>query len=151
MSWPVPEPLKAEHDELHATLSAAIQAPGRVGEAAQAVARLLHPHFVKEEAYALPPLGALPALARGEPVPEAAEIIAMADRLQTELPAMVQEHQAIIAALDDFASAARDANRPEYVQFAEKLVLHARTEEEVLYPAAILVGRYLARKAEPTG
>jgi hypothetical protein len=31
----------------------------------------------------------------------------------------------------------------EIVHFAEKLKLHAKNEEEVLYPAAILVGEYL--------
>ena len=30
----------------------------------------------------------------------------------------------------------------------EKLMLHARTEEEVLYPAAILVGEYLKGRME---
>jgi hypothetical protein len=31
----------------------------------------------------------------------------------------------------------------EVVVFAEKLKLHAKNEEEVFYPAAILVGEYL--------
>jgi len=34
----------------------------------------------------------------------------------------------------------------EYVEFAENLKLHAKTEEEVMYPAAILVGEYLKLK-----
>jgi hypothetical protein len=37
---------------------------GKVGEAAKAVANVLHPHFEKEEEYALPPLGLLSCLAR---------------------------------------------------------------------------------------
>jgi len=37
---------------------------------------------------------------------------------------------------------------PEHARFAEKLMLHAQTEEEVLYPAAILVGEYLKVKLE---
>jgi hypothetical protein len=32
---------------------------GEVGEAAKAVARVLHPRFVDEEGFALPPLGVL--------------------------------------------------------------------------------------------
>lgn len=31
-------------------------------------------------------------------------------------------------------------------RFVEKLVLHARTEEEVLYPASILTGEYIGLK-----
>ncbi|HET7680204.1 MAG TPA: hypothetical protein VFK79_08750 [Xanthobacteraceae bacterium] len=32
---------------------------------------------------------------------------------------------------------------PEYVRFAENLMAHARTEEDVSYPTALLIGRYL--------
>jgi hypothetical protein len=34
-------------------------------------------------------------------------------------------------------------NKPRVQHFAERLKQHAKTEEEVLYPAAILVGEYL--------
>jgi hypothetical protein len=43
---------------------------------------------------------------------------------------------------------AADAERkPEQVRFAEDLLRHARAEEEILYPAAILVGRYVEHAA----
>ncbi|HEY3073721.1 MAG TPA: hypothetical protein VGJ74_00980 [Burkholderiales bacterium] len=45
--------------------------------------------------------------------------------------------------LHHFLAAARAAQRIDYVEFAEKLINHARMEEEVLYPAAIVVGEYL--------
>ncbi len=57
MKFEIPEPMKLEHDELHADLVKATQVGGRTGDAAKAVAKVLHHHFVKEEAYALPPLG----------------------------------------------------------------------------------------------
>lgn len=138
----IPQPLKAEHDALHAELVQATRAGGRTGEAARAVASALHPHFLKEEDYALPPLGLLARVARGEQVSgeEARAAIAMASRLKQELPHMLEEHGRIVAALDALAEAARAEGHPAYVGFAEKLVLHARTEEEVLYPAAILLG-----------
>jgi hypothetical protein len=66
MDFEIPDPLKAEHEELHAELIAAIDSGGAVGDAAKAVADLLHPHFVKEEAYARPPPGLLGLLAKGE-------------------------------------------------------------------------------------
>ncbi|HSA88922.1 MAG TPA: hypothetical protein VLF42_03385 [Burkholderiales bacterium] len=59
MKFEIPKPLQAEHEELHATLARATQEPGAVGEAAREVARLLHPHFVREEQFALPPLALL--------------------------------------------------------------------------------------------
>ena len=56
---------------------------------------------------------------------------------------MRAEHRAIVAALERLVDAARDAQRFEYAEFAQRLVVHARVEEEVMYPAAILVGEYL--------
>jgi hypothetical protein len=66
MTFEIPTPLKLEHDELHADLVKATQADGRVGDAAKVVAKVLHEHFVKEEEFALPPLGLLSALARDQ-------------------------------------------------------------------------------------
>ncbi|HAF14835.1 MAG TPA: hypothetical protein DCK93_03345 [Blastocatellia bacterium] len=138
-----PRPLKVEHAELHEELAKATKEGGRVGEAAKAVAELLHPHFVKEEEYALPPLGLLSMLAQGQVTPEMRDVLAMTDKLKAELPRMVEEHQAIVAALEKLVAAARQEGKPEYALFADKLMLHAQNEEEVLYPAAILVGEYL--------
>lgn len=139
----IPEAMKAEHDELNETLSRATREQGELGVAAKAVAKALHPHFLKEEELALPPLGLLPRLARGEVTPEMAEVVPMTDRLETELGQMLAEHKVIVEALKTFAAAAERSSKPEFRAFAEKLIRHAKTEEEVTYPAAILVGRYL--------
>ncbi len=56
----IPEPLKHEHDALHADLVKATQAGGATAAAAKKVAHLLHPHFVQEEAFAMPPLARSP-------------------------------------------------------------------------------------------
>jgi hypothetical protein len=53
---------------------------------------------------------------------------------------MLQEHTKIRAATEKLRVAAQTEKDSAYEQFAEALTLHARTEEEVLYPAAILVG-----------
>jgi len=143
MEFKIPPSLKAEHEELHSELAKATTAGGRAGEAAKEVARLLHPHFVKEEEYAMPPLGLLSALAEGKVTPDMAKALAMTDRLKAELSEMLKEHKAIVAALETLAAAAKAEGKTEYVHFAEKLLLHARTEEEVLYPASILIGEYL--------
>jgi hypothetical protein len=55
---------------LHARLVEATKERGAVGEAAREVARLLHPHFVREEEFALPPLALLADAARGNVRPE---------------------------------------------------------------------------------
>lgn len=145
MKFDVPQSLKAEHEELHATLVRATKAPGATGEAARAVAAALHPHFVKEEQYALPPLALLAPLSRGEWADGMRDVLQLTDRLKAELPQMLSEHRAIVAALDKLEEAARAEGHAEYADFAEKLKAHAQTEEEVAYPAAILVGDYVRR------
>jgi hypothetical protein len=146
MNNPIPASLKAEHDQLHAELAKATGETGALGEAARDVARLLHPHFVKEEQYALPPLGLLSRLAWGTVTPDMRSILAVTLRLKAELPAMLVEHKQIVAALQRFRARAHEAGRAEYERFADALMLHAQNEEQVLYPAAILVGEYLALK-----
>jgi hemerythrin superfamily protein len=146
MTFQIPASLKLEHEELHADLVTATQAGGRVGEAAKEVAKVLHDHFVKEEEFALPPIGLLSALARGEIDENMKSVLRMTDRIKAELPEMLDEHKAVVAALKNLIAAAEAENKPEHARFAEKLMLHAQTEEEVLYPTAILVGEYLKFK-----
>lgn len=149
MEMNAPKPLKEEHAELHAELVAATKAGGRISEAAKSVAQVLHPHFVKEEEYAMPPLGLLKMLAEGKLPSDVPAVIAMTDRLKKDLSHMLHEHKAVIAALHKLMEVAENDKKPEYTHFAEKLMLHTQTEEEVLYPAAILVGEYLKLKTKP--
>jgi hemerythrin-like domain-containing protein len=143
MKFEIPIPLQQEHEALHAELRRATEAGGDVGEAARTLARLMHPHFVKEDQVALPPLGLLQALARGESDAAFDDVLALTDRLEAELPAMLEEHRAIVAALQRLQAAAERAGRDDIVAFAHQLMQHARTEEEVMYPAARLVGRHV--------
>ncbi len=143
MNFQIPPRLKAEHEELHGELARATKAGERTGEAAKAVAKLMHPHFVKEEEYALPPLGLLSSLSKGKIEPYMAEALKLTDKLEAELPQMLTEHKEILTALQCLVEAAKAENKPEYVHFAEKLMAHAQTEEEVSYPTALLIGRYL--------
>lgn len=146
MEFKIPKPLKEEHEELHAELVKATQAGGKIGEAAKAVAEVLHPHFVKEEEYALPPLGLLRRIAEGKVTPEMAGVFRMTDTLKSVLPQLLKEHKAVVAALQNLKETAEKERKSEYARFAERLMLHAQTEEEVLYPASILIGEYLKSK-----
>jgi hemerythrin-like domain-containing protein len=157
MELRIPESLELEHEELHEQLYKGIKEGGKVGEAAKAVAHVLHPHFEKEEEYALPPLGLLSSLLLEEQEQRKGRkskitqemknnVISMADRLKTDLSHMVEEHNEIVASLNNLIEIAKIENKKELVQFAEKLKLHAKTEEQVLYPTAILIGEYLKLK-----
>jgi hypothetical protein len=144
-AYEIPKSIQVEHEAIHAALVDATKAPGAVGVAARELADVLHPHFVREEEIALPPLGLLKALAAGSPVTDAtmADILKMTDALKTELPRMLEEHQAIRTAVEKLGAAARAEKSASAKALADELAAHARTEEEVLYPAAILVGEVI--------
>lgn len=146
MKFTIPKTLQTEHAALHERLRRATEASGDVGEAAKTLAQLMHPHFVKEDEFALPPLGLLVALARGESHAEMAAVLKLTDRLEAELPQMLEEHRHIVEALNRLREAAARAGHDDIVAFAEALVEHSQTEEAVMYPAAILVGQVVRQR-----
>ena len=139
----MPRSLRIEHDELNQFLASLGREPGTLGEELRRVARLLEPHARKEEAFAMPALGLLARLARGEVHPEMAQVFPHTDWLKNNAATLVAEHRMILAAVEKMLEAARAVRRLDCVEFAERLINHLRAEEEVLYPAAILVGEYL--------
>lgn len=144
----IPASMRNEHEEIHAALERATQAPGPVGEAARALAKMLHPHFVREEQIALPPLGLLAALARGEFTTEMLDVLPMTDALRAELPHMLEEHVTIHAAAERLGEVARAEHNAPVARLAEQLAAHAKSEEEMFYPAAVLVGDIVRARAE---
>jgi hypothetical protein len=143
-SLETPTALREEHQEIHAALERATAEPGDLGAAAQELAGLLEPHFRREEEIATPPLSLLVPLSQGPVTAEMAAVLPMTDALEREMPQMLADHAGIRDALGRFEAAARLANREEYVRFSEALAHHARQEEEIFYPAAIVVGRFVA-------
>lgn len=139
-----PASIASEHAELHETLERATKESGPLGAAARELDAALAPHFRREEEIATPPLGLLPALSTGEVTPDMRKVLPLTQALERELPQMLHEHEGIRAAARKFRSAAEAAGKTEYVRFSDQLAAHAREEEEILYPAAVLVGRYVA-------
>src|SRR5687767_1047052 len=117
----IPASIRAEHEEIHGALERATQEPGRVGEAARSLAKVLHPHFVREEQIALPPLGLLAPLARGEFSREMLEVLPMTDSLRAELPAMLKEHTVIRTATARLEKVAREERDAPATRLAERL------------------------------
>ena len=144
----IPESMQSEHGAIHEELVRATNAPGPVGAAARELAAVLHPHFVREEEIALPPLGLLAPLAGGEFTPEMRDVLPLTDALRLELPRMLEEHKAIRAATSRLAEVARAEGNAVVTRLAEQLALHAQSEEELFYPAAVLVGE-LVRSRMP--
>ena len=136
MNYEIPLPGRHEHDALHDRLRQATQAGGEVGGLAKTLARLMHPHSVKEDQIALPLMGLPAALARGDATPEMAGVLVLTDQ-RAGLPAISAKHPAIVKALRWLHHAAQNAERR-----AESATRSSTSEEEMMYPAAILVGRF---------
>lgn len=139
-SLAAPESIRAEHEQIHAALVALTKVDGPVGKAATELAEALHPHFVREEEIALPPLGLLAPLAEGKNPAGMAEAVVMSDTLRNEMPRMLEEHKSIRAATENLLRVGRQERHAAAQAFATTLAAHAREEEEILYPAAIMVG-----------
>jgi hemerythrin len=146
MNLNVPESVKKEHEELHRILKKATKEKGLVKETARALAAVLHPHFIKEEEYAMPPLGLLTVLAENRVSSNMKDALGMTNKLKANLKQMLNEHKKIVAELKRLIVVAKKEKKPEYVDFANRLILHAQTEEEVYYPASLLIGKYLKLK-----
>lgn len=141
MDMNIPGSLLEEHAHLQHALERATQEEGAVGVAARAVMEVLGPHFEKEEEFALPPLGML-TVSGEAPTGDVERTIGLTERLGRELPLMLEEH-GLIALMVALTAEAKRAEKNEYVVLARDLLHHARMEEEVMYPASLLIGSYL--------
>jgi hypothetical protein len=144
----VPEALQREHDLMRQRLDRAVSEGGRTGEAGTALVEALRPHVAKEEDFGLPALGLLQHLVDGKVSPVMRGVIVMTDRLKLEYEQMLADHDAIAAEIRKLAEAAREEGKLEYVGMCERLTRYLQTEEQVFYPAAILIGEYLKLKLD---
>jgi hypothetical protein len=135
--------MEKEHEELHDELRKAVRMSGAVGKAAKNVAEVLHPHFERENELALPVVGILRGLAEGKTSPDYPRALELCEQFKVEYESMLREHEEVVRALDKLEKVARKAKRVRVVEFAEKLRMHARTEEDLTYPAVLMAGRLL--------
>ena len=146
METKVPHSIQAEHETLHAELARAIKAGGNTGEAARSVLKVLQPHMAREEEFVAPALALLKPVSEGRFTDAMAAAQPRIARLEEELPRMLEEHVQIVEALRALVRAATEENLGGYARLAQTLVAHAEEEEEILYPAARLVGRVLGER-----
>ena len=137
---------RVEHERLRKELEKATTVGGETAEAARAVLKVLLPHMLLEEEFAIPPVRLLPRLARGELTPDMEKILPKSEMMKANLPHMLEDHVHIVAALRQLLQAALKERHEGYAGFAQRLILHAQQEEEVFYPASILVGEFIKLK-----
>jgi hypothetical protein len=143
MPLKIPETMELEHEELHKELRKATRAPGKVGTAAKHVAQVLHPHFERENELALPVIGVVRELAEDRTSPDFPKALELFQKFKPEYEKMLQEHVEIVKALDELEKAAKKAKKTRVIDFVQKLKLHAKTEEDLTYPAVLMAGKLL--------
>jgi hypothetical protein len=143
----IPEAMELEHEELHGELRKDTRIPGKVGKAAKQVAQVLHPHFKRENELALPLIGVARELAEAKTSADFPKAMELFEKFEPEYEKMLQEHLEIVKALDELEEAAKKAKKVSVIDFVRKLKLHARIEEDLTYPAALMVGKLLKQEA----
>ena len=143
----MPSSIKNEHDSLLAQLHVITLFQDSTGIVAITLLELMEHHFREEENVVFPPLGLLPSLASGEIPEKSEEIIQLTEKVKSQLTHLSVEHQLIKARMGELVQAAAKENHPEIIAFIHDVDKHATVEEEVYFPAAILVGEYLKLQA----
>ncbi len=136
----VPKSMEEEHEEIMQSLQQASTLSDETGKAVSELLKTLQPHFEKEERYAMPVLGSLRDLVGQEKISNLREIADTQGALLQEYESMYQEHETLRKFIQRAEESAEKENHKQVAETLEALAHHARVEEEVLYPAALLAG-----------
>jgi len=143
-----PSFIKREHEQLLEHVQAFTLFQDSAGLVAIKLHEIMEHHFQEEEDYVLPPLGLLPLLAGGQLPENSREIIGLTDKLQSQLSHLNAEHQLIKAHMDEMLKTSAAFNHPEIKEFEKQLLQHAKVEEEIYFPAALVIGENLKVKTQ---
>jgi hemerythrin-like domain-containing protein len=80
-----------------------------------------------------------------------ADVLRLTDRLASDMPQMLVEHKQIVEAVKVLEQAAAEENNADGLAFARMLATHANMEEQVTYPTALLIGRYVRSRMAKGG
>lgn len=135
--------LLKEHRNLLSQMQPLTSYTDSTGQVAITLYELMQHHFSEEENYVLPPLAALPLLVSGQSQQQTEELLLLTEKFKTQLSHINAEHQMIKVLLEELNQIAARDGHPMPVGFEEDLHRHAQMEEEIFFPASILVGEYL--------
>jgi hypothetical protein len=143
----VPSTILKEHADLLSQMQAFTSVMDSTGQIARKLYEVMQHHFQEEEDFVLPPLSVLPLLASGQFPERHEELLLLTEKLKTQLSHMNAEHQMIKVHVGELKQAAAHEGHSIPAAFEENLHRHAQMEEEIFFPAAILVGEYLKQKS----
>jgi hemerythrin-like domain-containing protein len=149
MPLSAPFSLEKEHEEIWQLLASVQQLSGKTGSIAERLATSLKTHIDKEESLALPLLGILRELVDEKlSSGSATRAATIYSKFEKEYPGMLRGHKELAKHLERLKKVAADEGHLTALRFAEKLEKHSREEEEILYPAALLAGRFASKKSK---
>lgn len=143
MKIKTPDSLSEEHEGIFQELHEYSELKDQTGASMRELLTTLKPHFEKEEEIAMPLLGLLTPLAAGKKIKNPREALTLHERLRHAYREMFSEHEQIRGMVAKARQSAEKENHKEVVDFLDALAHHAKVEEEVLYPAALLAGAIL--------
>ncbi len=142
-----PSSLEQEHTRIHEELHKIIHSSGNTAKIAKEVQSILQPHFEKEEQLSIPVLGVLQSYVNGTLTKEVKEkALQISQQFKKEYPIMLNEHKQIVAALESLNNTAIQESRQDALTFIKDLKEHAVNEEQITYPATIIIGELLEFK-----
>ena len=144
-----PRSLDEEHDELINSLRESAKEKTETGKAVAELMDVLEPHFEKEQKIVMPLLGSVSDLVSGEKVSNLNEIATAQIPLLKQYQSMFEEHAIVRKLILKAEKAATREEKADVIDLLEGLAHHARIEEEVLYPCALLAGT-VAKCLQPT-
>jgi hypothetical protein len=138
-----PTALRAEHEILKEQMAYALSRTGDVGKMAKELEAAMKPHMAREETEVMVILEAAEDLAAGHWPANAELLLERFLALEADLRMMWKEHDQIHTLVRKLRRVADIEGEEEIVRLCDALIQHADLEEQVLYPAAIIAGRYL--------
>ncbi len=150
MPLSAPPSMEKMHEEIWQLLVGVQRLSGKTASLAEKLAKPLKVHIDKEENLALPLLGILRDIANNKLGKNTAKrALAKYSKFEEEYLGMLHGHRELYKLLERLKKVGAEEGHLTAVRFAEALEKHSQEEEEVLYPAAIVAGRLLARQSKP--
>jgi hypothetical protein len=140
-----PSALREEHEEIIGSLNELALLSDKTGKAVKELLEVLQPHFEKEEKLAMPLLGSLSELVSSCNQENLKEISEARQPLLLEYENMFLEHSELKDYIERCQKIAREEGHENVADLRGALAHHARVEEQVLYPAALLASSFAER------
>jgi hypothetical protein len=134
--------LKQDHDELRAELAKATMEFGELGEVAKQVAKLCLPHFEIEEQVVFPLFSIVGDVTDGNVLAGIDAIHDLVNRFNEQREDLGKQHHAMIRAIESLWQIACEEGNEAVISLVHDLKSHEAMEEEVLYPAVLLIIKY---------